>query len=179
MPRPCTFEAPLAEMLEDSRAVREIFRDRRALLGWPSKVTQGLPSLECLGFNSQIMVVFAECFTKNCKTVKSPPVAWVRREVSGRCLKTHICKHVCMHVYNFSSCIYTYKYIYVHGRSASVRLKVKKFCNLMSIEQTALHLHLDVWGMKKLFSNGLRRWGVSIGSRKASPEVSQKVLHAC
>ena len=106
MPRPCTFDAPLAEMLEDSRAVREIFRDRRALLMWPSKTAQGLPSLACLGFNARIMTVFADCFTTHCKTVKSPPVAWVRREVPGLLKDIHISISLSQNV----RCIPTYIY---------------------------------------------------------------------
>ena len=80
MPRACTFQAPLAEALDDNRAVRELFRERRALLAWPSRTAQGLPSLECLGFNSRIMVVVAECYTGHRKVVKAPPIGWVRNE---------------------------------------------------------------------------------------------------
>ena len=45
MPKPCTFEAPLAEALEDNRMVRELFRARKSLLGWKTEARAGLPSL--------------------------------------------------------------------------------------------------------------------------------------
>ena len=54
-----------------------------------------------------------------------------------------------------------------------IRLQVKKFYGMMGVEPDKLRLHLDVWGIKKLFSNAVRRWGVSIGNRRvprASPE---------
>ena len=52
-------------------------------------------------------------------------------------------------------------------------VQVKKFYMMMGVEPDKLRLHLDVWGVKKLFSNAVRRWGVCIGNRKvprASPQ---------
>ena len=54
-----------------------------------------------------------------------------------------------------------YIYIYIPDP-----MQVTKFTALMSIEQTPQQLHMDCWGLKKLFSLGLRRWGVRIGGRK-------------
>ncbi|CAE7833648.1 unnamed protein product [Symbiodinium microadriaticum] len=123
MPKACTFEAPLADSFEDSRAIREIFRSRKALLGWKSEEEKGLPSLKALGFNTKVMCKFAEVFCSRCSCVKSPPIAWIRKEV-------------------------------------------KQFATLMSLEQTPQQLHMDCWGLKKLFSTAIRRWGVPIGCRK-------------
>ena len=50
-------------------------------------------------------------------------------------------------------------------------MQVKQFATLMSLEQTPQQLHMDCWGLKKLFSTAIRRWGVPIGCRK------DRVLH--
>ncbi|CAE7717956.1 abcF4 [Symbiodinium sp. CCMP2592] len=56
---------------------------------------------------------------------------------------------------------------YVPLRVQIARLiEVKKFTALMSLEQSASLLHMDCWGMKKLFSTAIRRWGVQLGNRK-------------
>ena len=86
MPKACTFEAPLADSFEDSRAIREIFRSRKALLGWKSEEEKGLPSLKALGFNTKVMCKFAEVFCSRCSCVKSPPIAWIRKEVGLVCM---------------------------------------------------------------------------------------------
>ena len=66
----------------------------------------------------------------------------------------------------------------IHGHRAPVarnlRLQVpptqvQRFAQLMSMPQTPQQLHTDSWGLKRLFTNGIRRWGVKIGSRKAGP----------
>ena len=58
-------------------------------------------------------------------------------------------------------------------------MQVKKFTSLMSIEQTPQQLHLDCWGLKKLFSMGVRRWGVRIGARKDCMGTSCEEVAAC
>ena len=80
MPRVCAFNADLAGALEDDKHIREIFRHRKSLLGWQRDAVVGLPSLSALGFNTRVMQVFAEVYTKAQPQVKSPPVAWIRRE---------------------------------------------------------------------------------------------------
>ena len=81
MPKACTFEAPLAEALEDCRAVREIFRSRKSLLGWKTADRAGLPSLSALGFNTRVMCLFAKVYCSKMETVKAPPIQWIRKEV--------------------------------------------------------------------------------------------------
>ena len=49
-----------------------------------------------------------------------------------------------------------------------LRSEYTKFMDLMSMVQDQVKGHLDVWGMKKLFSLGLRRWGVAMGARKVA-----------
>ena len=84
MPKPCTFEAPLADALEDSKYVREIFRERKSLLGWKGDDRRGLPSLGALGLNTRVMCLFAEVYcTQKTDSVRAPPIAWIRKEVHG------------------------------------------------------------------------------------------------
>lgn len=40
-------------------------------------------------------------------------------------------------------------------------MKVEKFRELMGLPADASKLHLDAWGMKRLFSHGLRRWNAA------------------
>ena len=49
---------------------------------------------------------------------------------------------------------------------ASLR-KVSRFFELMGIGKDPMKYHLDCWGAKKLFSVGIRRWGVRLGARQA------------
>ena len=57
-----------------------------------------------------------------------------------------------------------------------IRVQVKKFYVMMGVEPDKLRLHLDVWGVKKLFSNAVRRWGVCIGNRKVSRASPQQIF---
>ena len=49
---------------------------------------------------------------------------------------------------------------------------MKRFFELMSIEVVPLRYHLDVWGLKKLFSVGIRRVGVPLGHRQARADLN-------
>ena len=47
-----------------------------------------------------------------------------------------------------------------------LRSEYVKFQSLMSMPTSMVTRHLDTWGLKKLFSLGIRRWGVELGSRR-------------
>ena len=80
MPVRCTFCAELALALEESRQVRELLRERGALLAWERPEVQGTPTLAAIAANARVMVVFADVFCPAMGKVKAPPIAWVRAE---------------------------------------------------------------------------------------------------
>ena len=51
---------------------------------------------------------------------------------------------------------------------AWLRVEYNKFRAMMSLPENLVSKHLDIWGMKLLFSLGLRRWGVQIGARSVA-----------
>ena len=73
MPVRCTFHAELAVALEESSQVRELLRERGALLTWARPEVQGIPTLAAIAANARVMVAFADVFCPAMGKVKSHP----------------------------------------------------------------------------------------------------------
>ena len=68
----------------------------------------------------------------------------------------HIYRDRCMNIYAF------------RGHEIEISSTCGKLYELVGRTPDPRRLHLDTWGLKKLFSCGLRRYGVPLGRRKGS-----------
>ena len=70
----------LANLWEDTRAVREHVRANKRLITWLSPEQVNVISLETLGFNSQVMCAVASVHCARSSNVIAPGISWMKAQ---------------------------------------------------------------------------------------------------